>query len=96
MDGQTEVDWTLCNILTDWLIQVHAHFCLVPETLFLAVNIFNRLLSAQIVSLTKLHLVGITSLLIASKVKEIMPPSIMLFLHCSNRSYTKDKVLEAE
>ena len=96
MDGQMEVDWTLRDVLTDWLVQVHAHFCLVPKTLFLVVNIFNCLLSAQIVSLTKLQLVSITSPLIASKVEEIMPPSIMLFLHCANRSYTKEEVLEAE
>ena len=96
MDGQTEVDWTSRDVLTDWLIQVHAHFCLVPETLFLMVNIFDRLLSARIVSLAKLQLVGITSLLITSKVEEIVPPSITLFLHCDDRSYTKDKVLEAE
>ena len=96
MNSQMEVDWTLCDVLTDWLIQVHACFCLVPETLFLAVNIFNRLLSAQIVSLAKLQLVGITSLLIASKVEEIVPPSITLFLHCANRSYTKDEVLKAK
>ena len=96
MDGQTEVSWTLRNVITNWLIQVHARFCLVPKTLFLVVNIFDRLLSAQIISLTKLQLVGITSLLIASKVKEIVPPSITLFLHCADRSYTKDKVLEAK
>ena len=96
MDGQTEVNWTLWDILTNWLIQVHACFCLVPRTLFLVVNIFDRLLSARIISLTQLQLVGITSLLIASKVEEIVPSSIMLFLHCANRSYTKDKVLEAK
>ena len=96
MDGQTEVNWTSRNVLTDWLVQVHARFCLVPETLFLAVNIFDRLLSARIISLAKLQLVGITSLLITSKVEEIVPPSIMLFLHCADCSYTKDEVLEAE
>ena len=96
MDSQMEVDWTSRDVLTDWLVQVHARFCLVPKTLFLMVNIFDRLLSAQIVSLAKLQLVGITSLLIASKVKEIVPSSITLFLHCANRSYTKDEVLEAE
>ena len=91
-----EVNWTSRDILTDWLVQVHTRFCLVPETIFLVVNIFDHLLSAQIISLAKLQLVGITSLLIASKVEEIVPPSITLFLHCADRSYTKDKVLEAE
>ena len=96
MDSQTEVDWTLHDVLADWLIQVHTHFHLVPETLFLMVNIFGHLLSAQIISLAKLQLVGITSLLITSKVREIVPPSITLFLHCADYSYTKDKVCEAK
>ena len=80
MDSQKELTWTMCGILTDWLVQVHVCFHLMPETLFLTVNIINCFLSAQVVSLAKLQLVGITCLFIASKVKEIVSPSIMHFL----------------
>ena len=34
-----ELAWRMRGILVDWLIEVHSKFCLLPETLFLAVNI---------------------------------------------------------
>ena len=52
-------------ILIDWLIQIHQHFTLAPETLYLAVNILDRYLSlCSQVDLPKLQLVGITALLL--------------------------------
>jgi len=60
------------GILLDWLVQVHGRFQLLPETLFLCMNIIDRFLSAQVVSLAKLQLVGITYLFISSKVEEIV------------------------
>lgn len=33
------------SILVDWLIQVHLRFHLLPETLFLAINILDRYLA---------------------------------------------------
>jgi len=39
MDSQKELVWTMRGILTDWLVQVRVRFHLMPETLFLAVNI---------------------------------------------------------
>lgn len=46
MDGQPkQFAWTMCGILTYWVVQVHARFRLMPETLFLAVNIINCFLS---------------------------------------------------
>ena len=77
------------EILLDWLVQVHARFRLLLETLFLCVYIINRFLSAQVVSLAKLQLVGITCLFISSKVEEIVAPSVSHFLHCMDSSYTE-------
>jgi len=65
-----QLAWSMRVILLDWLVQVHAHFRLLPETLFLCVNIINRFLSARVVSLTKLQLVGIACLFVVSKVEE--------------------------
>ena len=59
------------GILTDWLVQVHVRFRLMPETLFLCINIIDRFLSVRVVSLAKLQLVGITCLFITAKVEEI-------------------------
>ena len=96
MDSQKELTWTLWGILVHWLVQVHAYLGLMPEMLFLAVNVIDHVLSACIVSLAKLPLVGITSLFIASKVEEVMSPPIVRFLNCTTTSYTRDEMLQAE
>ncbi|QRV94799.1 Cyclin, N-terminal domain [Ceratobasidium sp. AG-Ba] len=96
MNSQQELDWNMRGILMDWLIQVHARFKLLPETLFLATNIIDRFLSLRIVSLIKLQLVGITALFIASKYEEIMAPSVTHFLQVSDSEYTEKEILQAE
>ncbi|KIJ61454.1 hypothetical protein HYDPIDRAFT_177035 [Hydnomerulius pinastri MD-312] len=96
MSSQKELAWSMRGILLDWLVQVHARFRLLPETLFLCINIIDRFLSARVVSLAKLQLVGITCLFIASKVEEIVAPSVSHFLHCADSSYTESEILLAE
>lgn len=96
MASQKELAWSMRGILLDWLVQVHARFRLLPETLFLCVNIIDRFLSARVVSLAKLQLVGITCLFISSKVEEIVAPSVSHFLHCADSSYTESEILLAE
>lgn len=73
---QTELDWTMRKTLVSWIIQVHSQFKLLPETLFLTVNLIDRTLSCKLISLSKLQLVGVTALLIASKYEEILSPSV--------------------
>ncbi|KAI1798006.1 cyclin-like protein [Ganoderma leucocontextum] len=96
MANQKDLAWKMRGILTDWLIQVHSRFRLLPETLFLCVNIIDRFLSARVVSLAKLQLVGITCMFIAAKVEEIVAPSASNFLYCADSSYTEAEILQAE
>ncbi|KAA1476587.1 A/B/D/E cyclin [Dentipellis sp. KUC8613] len=96
MENQKDLAWKMRGILTDWLIQVHMRFRLLPETLFLAVNIIDRFLSARVVSLAKLQLVGITCMFLAAKVEEIVAPSASNFLYCADSSYTEAEILQAE
>lgn len=96
MGSQKELAWTMRRILTYWLVQVHVRFRLMPETLFLAVGIIDRFLSARIVSLVKLQLVGITCLFVASKVEEIVSLSVSHFLYCTDSSYTESEIFQAE
>ncbi|EEC47909.1 predicted protein, partial [Phaeodactylum tricornutum CCAP 1055/1] len=62
------------SILVDWLVEVHTKFRLIPETLYLCVNIIDRYLSQVETVRKRLQLVGITAMLIASKYEEIYPP----------------------
>jgi hypothetical protein len=96
MESQKELAWKMRGILTDWLVQVHVRFRLLPETLFLCVNIIDRFLSARVVSLAKLQLVGVTCMFIAAKFEEVIAPSVMHFLQCADSSYTESEILQAE
>ncbi|CCM00725.1 uncharacterized protein FIBRA_02765 [Fibroporia radiculosa] len=96
MENQKDLAWKMRGILTDWLIQVHSRFRLLPETLFLCVNIIDRFLSARVVSLAKLQLVGVTCMFIAAKVEEMVAPSATNFLYCADSSYTENDILQAE
>lgn len=53
--------------LLDFLIEAHAAFGLLPETLFLAINLLDRYCSRRIVYKRHYQLVGCASLLIAAK-----------------------------
>ena len=93
---QKDLAWKLRGILTNWLIQVHTRLRLLPETLYLAVNIIDRFLSAGVVSLAKLQLVGITCMFLAAKMKENVAPSAVNFLYCADSLYTEAVILQAE
>ncbi|CAB46666.1 G2/mitotic-specific cyclin cdc13 [Schizosaccharomyces pombe] len=96
MDRQKELAWKMRGILTDWLIEVHSRFRLLPETLFLAVNIIDRFLSLRVCSLNKLQLVGIAALFIASKYEEVMCPSVQNFVYMADGGYDEEEILQAE
>jgi hypothetical protein len=53
--------------LIDFLIEAHAAFQLLPETLFLAVNLLDRYCSKRVVYKRHYQLVGCSALLIAAK-----------------------------
>lgn len=96
MDNQAEIQWSMRSVLMDWLVQVHNRFTLLPETLFLAVNYVDRFLSAKVVSLGKLQLVGATALFVAAKYEEINCPSVQEIVYMVDGAYTADEVLKAE
>ena len=71
---------------------------MLPETLYLAVNIIDRFLSMRIVSLPKLQLVGLSGLFIAAKFEEICSPSVqnLLAAGAMQEDTTKEEMLKAE
>ncbi|KAH8816421.1 cyclin-like protein [Xylogone sp. PMI_703] len=64
---QQEIQWFMRPYLIDFLIEAHAAFQLLPETLFLAVNLLDRYCSRRVVYKRHYQLVGCASLLIAAK-----------------------------
>lgn len=83
-------------ILIDWLVEVHMKFHLVPETLYLGVNILDRYLSIVEVGRNQLQLLGVTALFVASKYEEIYPPEVRDCVYITDRGYTRQQVLDME
>lgn len=93
---QKDINEKMRAILIDWLVDVHAKFKLVPETLFMTVNLIDRYLSLNSVPRQKLQLVGVSSMLIASKYEEIYPPEVKDFAYVCDKAYTTSEILDME
>jgi G2/mitotic-specific cyclin-B, other len=92
MESQPHINERMRSILVDWLVEVHLKFKLVPETLYLTINLIDRYLERKEVSRPKLQLIGVTSLLIASKYEEIYPPELRDLVYICDRAYTRSEV----
>lgn len=84
------------DILVNWLVKIHNKFGLLPETLYLAINIMDRFLGKELVQLDKLQLVGTSCLFIASKYEEVYSPSIKHFASETDGACTEDEIKEGE
>ncbi|KAF8920264.1 cyclin-like protein [Mucidula mucida] len=96
MDAQNEITWEMRQTLVDWLLQAHLRYHMIPETVWIAINIVDRFLSKRVVSLAKLQLVGIAALFIAAKYEEIMAPSVDEFVAMAENGYSREEVLKGE
>lgn len=67
MDIQHEIQWFMRPYLIDFLVEAHAAFQLLPETLFLTINLLDRYCSRRVVYKRHYQLVGCAALLIAAK-----------------------------
>ena len=83
-------------MLVDWLTQVQHHLKLSEETLFRAVIILDTVLWQRSVEPDMLQLVGITAMLLASKLEEYYPVELSKLIHLTENSYRLRQVLEME
>ena len=67
IETQAEIKWFMRPYLLDFLTEAHGAFALLPETLFLTVNILDRYCAKRVVYKRHYQLVGCASLLIAAK-----------------------------
>jgi len=96
MKDQKDINARMRAILVDWLVEVHMKFRLVPETLYLCINIIDRYCNMVQVKRGKLQLVGVTALLIACKYEEIYPPEVRDCVYITDRAYQRQEVLDME
>lgn len=91
-----EVNERMRAILVDWLIQVNSRFQFLQETLYMGIAIMDRFLQVQPISRGKLQLVGVTSLLVASKYEEMYSPEVADFAYITDNAYTTSQIREME
>jgi len=83
-------------ILVDWLIQVQHYLKITQESLYLTVSILDTILSRREVDADKLQLLGITAMLLATKLEEYYPAEVGKLLHLTENSYTREEVVNME
>ncbi|CAD7702416.1 unnamed protein product [Ostreobium quekettii] len=93
---QAEINYKMRAVLIDWIVEVHLKFKLMPETLYLAVNLIDRYLARVKIGRKRLQLVGISALMIAAKYEEIWAPEVRDFIQICDHAYTRADILAME
>ncbi|OAY54315.1 cyclin-A2-2 [Manihot esculenta] len=93
---QHDITPSMRGILIDWLVEVSEEYRLVPDTLYLTVNLIDRFLSENYVEKQRLQLLGVTCMLIASKYEEICAPRVEEFCFITDNTYRRKEVLILE
>ncbi|KAG5033993.1 hypothetical protein JHK87_008903 [Glycine soja] len=77
------------GILVDWLVEVAVEYKLLSETLHLSVSYIDRFLSVNPMGKSRLQLLGVSSMLIASKYEEVNPHRVDKFCSITDNTYKK-------
>nr|GMD36043.1 putative cyclin-A3-1 [Ipomoea batatas] len=93
---QKDISANMRGILVDWLVEVAEEYKLLSDTLYLTIDYIDRFLSKNPISRQKLQLLGVSSMLIASKYEEISPPHVEDFCYITDNTYTKQEVVKME
>ena len=89
---QNEINQKMRSILIDWLIDVGKKFNLREETFYHAIYIIDNYLSKKIIKRKSFQLLGITSLLIASKFNEIYLRKTEDYSFITNLAYNIEEI----
>lgn len=96
MKIQTDITPQMRGILINWLIEVHLKFDLMQETLYLMVTLLDYYLSVVSIKKNEMQLVGLTTLLLASKYEDFWHPKVMELISISAELYTREQMLTME
>ena len=93
---QYEISPNMRSILIDWIININFQFKFKEETLYTAIYIIDGYLSKKYIKQKNLQLLGVSSLLIASKMNEIYLRRISDFSDITNKTYTEQEIKSME
>ena len=82
--------------IVEWMVSAQQKHLLENETLFLSINIMDRYLEKESIPVFRAPLIGVVSMLIASKYEEIYPPSLNDFLNLCSSPFTHSEVRRTE
>lgn len=91
-----EVRETHRQVLFDWIVDIHLKYNMLPETLYLTINIIDRFLEKQDISKKKFQLLGVSALMVAAKYEEIYPPKLSQYVKICANAYSEDQVKDME
>jgi cyclin-A len=93
---QNDVTFAMRGVLVEWMNEVAIEYNVTRHTFFLAVNYLDRFLSSFAIARTRLQLVGMAALLIATKYEEIMPLLVEQVSYISEYTFTREALLRME
>merc|ERR1712029_886574 len=85
-------------VLVDWLVEVQVQFKLLQETLFSTISIMDRFLAIEGLTITrsKLQLVGVAAMFLASKIEEMYAPACSDFVYITDNAYSEAEIRATE
>eukprot|EP00057_Strongylocentrotus_purpuratus_P034605 XP_795905.1 PREDICTED: G2/mitotic-specific cyclin-B3 [Strongylocentrotus purpuratus] len=95
-DMQKDITRHMRSVLVDWLVEVQENFELNHETLYLAVKLTDMYLAKCKIAKDLLQLLGATSLFIACKFDERIPPALDDFLYICDDAYSRNQFTDME
>ena len=96
MKYQTDINEKIRAILVDWIIEIHDKFHLKSITLYQTIWLIDSYLSLKYIKRTDFQLLGLGSLYIACKFREIYYPQFKDFFDATDGAYTKEDILRIE
>lgn len=94
--NQFDITFDMRAVLIDWIIDAHANWGLLPETLHLCISIIDRYISKEQIQRNKFQLLGTTALFIASKYEQIAYNPLEDFAKITDDAYKKEDILDME
>lgn len=96
MAHQSDINNKMRQILIDWLISVASKFKLKMETLVLTIEIIDDMILRKMFIRQKLQLLGVTAMLIASKLLECFAPEVRDYVYITDKAYTREQIVALE
>ena len=96
LEHQPEINNRMRIILIDWIVEIHYKLRLKEETFYTTIYIIDAYLSQKIIKKNNFQLLGITSLLIASKLNEMNIEKIQNYSFFAGNAYNKEEIINME